>query len=88
MRTLAERLAATVGRRNGDRPSTAAYKVAPSDHRSDSGVDLLRVIDLQRKKLHARDIELDALLEVRQALADLAAAVGDPSVAVTATPAP
>jgi cobalt-zinc-cadmium efflux system outer membrane protein len=54
----------------------------------DSGVSVLQVIDIQRKKLKARDTELDALLEVRQALADLAAAVGDPSIAVTAAPAP
>ncbi len=54
----------------------------------DSGVDLVRLIDIQRKKLKARDIELDAVLEVRQALADLAAAVGDPGIAVTAAPAP
>ncbi len=53
-----------------------------------SGVDLLRVIDIQRKRLKARDIELDAILEVRQALNDLAAAVGDPAVAVTEAPAP
>jgi outer membrane protein TolC len=46
------------------------------------GVDLLRVIDVQRKLLHARDVELDAIYELRQALADLAAAVGDPSLAL------
>jgi outer membrane protein TolC len=45
------------------------------------GVDVLRVIDVQRKLLHARDLELDAAFEVRMALADLAAAVGDPSLA-------
>jgi cobalt-zinc-cadmium efflux system outer membrane protein len=47
-----------------------------------SGVDLIRVTDIRRKRLKARDSELDALLEVRQALIDLAAAVGDPSLAV------
>jgi cobalt-zinc-cadmium efflux system outer membrane protein len=48
--------------------------------------DLLRVLDVQRKLLKARDVELDAIFELRQALADLAAAVGDPSVAVLPCP--
>jgi cobalt-zinc-cadmium efflux system outer membrane protein len=50
------------------------------------GVDVLRVIDVQRKLLHARDLELDAAFELRMALADLAAAVGDPSVALGLCP--
>jgi cobalt-zinc-cadmium efflux system outer membrane protein len=50
------------------------------------GVDVLRVIDVQRKLLHARDLELDAAFEVRMALADLAAAVGDPSLALGPCP--
>ena len=59
----------------------------------DSGVDVLRVLDVQRKVLAARDNYLDAQFEVRQAVADLAAALGDPSVAVgpcepAPTPAP
>jgi outer membrane protein TolC len=53
-----------------------------------AGVDLLRVIDVQRKLLHARDLELDAAFEVRMALADLVAAVGDPSLAMMAIPKP
>jgi cobalt-zinc-cadmium efflux system outer membrane protein len=53
-----------------------------------AGADLLRVIDVQRKLLRARDTELDALFELRLALADLAAAVGDPTVAVPPAPAP
>jgi cobalt-zinc-cadmium efflux system outer membrane protein len=48
-----------------------------------AGVDLLRVIDIQRKLVHARDVELDAIFEMRQALADLAAAVGDPGIALS-----
>jgi hypothetical protein len=44
----------------------------------DPSVDLLKIIDVQRKLLRARDAELDALWEARQAVADLAAAVGDP----------
>jgi cobalt-zinc-cadmium efflux system outer membrane protein len=46
------------------------------------GVDVLRLIDVQRKYLRAYDGSLDALFEVSQATADLAAAVGDPSLAV------
>ncbi len=53
-----------------------------------AGADLLRVIDVQRKLLRARDTELDAVYELRQALADLALAVGDPAVAVGPGPAP
>jgi outer membrane protein TolC len=52
------------------------------------GVDVLRVIDVQRKLLRARDAELDALFEVTQAEADLAAAVGDPALVVGPCPAP
>ncbi len=44
--------------------------------------DILRVITVQRQVIQARDFELDAIYELRQALADLALAVGDPSVAV------
>ena len=47
-----------------------------------SGVDALRILDVQRKVLAAHDGYLDAQFEVRQAVADLAAALGDPSVAV------
>jgi cobalt-zinc-cadmium efflux system outer membrane protein len=46
-----------------------------------ANVDVLRFIDVQRKLLKARDGELDALWELRQAQADLAAAVGDPALA-------
>jgi cobalt-zinc-cadmium efflux system outer membrane protein len=52
------------------------------------GVDVLRVLDILRKLLHARDIELDALWEVSQAQADLAAAVGDPAMAIVAHDSP
>ncbi len=44
-------------------------------------VDLLKVIDVRRKLLKARDGYLDALWEVTQAQAALAAAVGDPALA-------
>ena len=58
----------------------------------DPGVDVLRVIDTRRKELRARDGYLDALWEVRQARADLAAAVGDPALVIPAlrshTPSP
>jgi outer membrane protein TolC len=52
------------------------------------GADVLRVLDVQRKLLQARDIELDAVFELRQALADLALAVGDPLLAVPACASP
>jgi cobalt-zinc-cadmium efflux system outer membrane protein len=44
--------------------------------------DVLRLIDVRRKLLRARDGYLDALWEESQARADLAAAVGDPSLGV------
>jgi cobalt-zinc-cadmium efflux system outer membrane protein len=46
------------------------------------GVGVLQVIDVRRKLLRARDGNLDALLELAQALADLAAAAGEPALAV------
>jgi outer membrane protein TolC len=52
----------------------------------DPGVDLLRVLDVRRKLLAAQDGYLDALWEISQARADLAAAVGDPTL--LAPPAP
>jgi cobalt-zinc-cadmium efflux system outer membrane protein len=45
-------------------------------------IDVLKVIDLRRKLLQARGGYLDALYEVRQAQADLAAAVGDLTLAL------
>ncbi|HEY1379067.1 MAG TPA: TolC family protein [Gemmataceae bacterium] len=53
---------------------------------AEQGVDVLRVIDVQRNLLRAADAYLDARFEVSQAAADLAAAVGDPAVAVGACP--
>ena len=44
------------------------------------GVDLLRVIDIRRKILRARDSYLDALWSVRQARADILAATGEPAL--------
>jgi cobalt-zinc-cadmium efflux system outer membrane protein len=49
---------------------------------NDPGVDVLRVIGVQRNYLRALDAHLDALFEVSQARADLAAAVADPALAV------
>ena len=46
------------------------------------GVDVLRVLDVRRKLLHAEDGYLDALLAYTTALADLAQAIGDPSLAM------
>ncbi len=50
------------------------------------GVDVLRLIDLNRKLLHARDAELDARWELLQGVIDLAAALGDPGVALACAP--
>lgn len=44
------------------------------------GVDVLKVIDVRRKLLQARDGYLDALWAARQARADVAAAVGEPAL--------
>jgi outer membrane protein, heavy metal efflux system len=48
---------------------------------NEQGVDVLRVISVQRNLLRATDAYLDARFEVSQANADLAAAVGDPALA-------
>ena len=48
---------------------------------SQAAVDVLKVIDVRRKLLKARDGYLDALFEMTQAEADLAAAVGNPALA-------
>jgi cobalt-zinc-cadmium efflux system outer membrane protein len=47
----------------------------------DPGADLSRVHDFRRRLLKARDGYLDALFEMRQTAADLAAAVADPTLA-------
>ncbi len=49
---------------------------------NEPGVDVLKVIGVQRNYLTAFSAYLDALYEVSQARADLAAAVGDPALAV------
>jgi outer membrane protein TolC len=46
------------------------------------GVDILRLIDTRRRLVRARDSYLDALWELSQARADLAAAVGDLTLVV------
>jgi cobalt-zinc-cadmium efflux system outer membrane protein len=55
---------------------------------AEQGVDVLRVIEVQRNLLRAADAYLDARYEVSQSAADLAAAVGDPAVAVGVCAAP
>jgi cobalt-zinc-cadmium efflux system outer membrane protein len=47
-----------------------------------AGVDVLRVLDVRRALLRAQDGYMDALQIYTQALADLAQAVGDPTLAV------
>jgi cobalt-zinc-cadmium efflux system outer membrane protein len=49
------------------------------------GVDVIRVIGVQRNLLRAADAYLDARYEVSQAAADLAAAVGDPMISAAPT---
>jgi outer membrane protein TolC len=49
---------------------------------NDPGTDVLKVINVQRNYLRAFDAYLDALFELSQARADLAAAVGDPALAL------
>ena len=49
---------------------------------NDPSVDLLKLLDVRRKLLKSRDGYLDALWELSQARADLAAASGDPALAV------
>jgi cobalt-zinc-cadmium efflux system outer membrane protein len=56
--------------------------------KGDPGVDVLRIIDVRRNLLRARDGYLDALWELIQARADLAAAVGDLDLAVACKPCP
>src|SRR5262249_53950026 len=53
----------------------------------DPGVDVLRIIDVRRKLLKARNDYLDALWEASQARADLAAAVGNPGLVFGPCPA-
>ena len=48
--------------------------------RGDPSVDVLRLIDVRRKLLKAEDGYLDAVWEATQAKADVAAAVGDPTL--------
>jgi cobalt-zinc-cadmium efflux system outer membrane protein len=48
----------------------------------DPGVTVLSLIDINRKRLHARDVALDARWELKQAQVDLAAAVGEPTLAI------
>jgi cobalt-zinc-cadmium efflux system outer membrane protein len=93
--TVRQDVAAAVARLKSARRSLAAYhdRLRPEletalkdlrtlfDNRA-PGVDLLRVIDVQRKYIKARESELDALFELRMAAADLALAVGDPFLAL------
>jgi cobalt-zinc-cadmium efflux system outer membrane protein len=88
-------LAAALGRLNAARRWVETYRnlVVPQAQKSldamqqlfvkgEPGVDVLRVVDLRRKLLKARDGYLDALWEVRQAQADVATAIGDPTPVV------
>jgi cobalt-zinc-cadmium efflux system outer membrane protein len=59
---------------------TAVESIEKLFRADEPGVDLLRLIDVHRKLLRARDGYLDAQWELRQAQADLAAALGDPAL--------
>jgi cobalt-zinc-cadmium efflux system outer membrane protein len=59
---------------------TTLKKMTQLFEAGDPGVDTLRLIDVRRRLLRARDAELDARWDLLQALADLAAAVGDPAL--------
>lgn len=48
----------------------------------DPNVNVIHVVDTRRTQLKAHDGMLDALWELRQARADVAAAIGDPALAV------
>jgi cobalt-zinc-cadmium efflux system outer membrane protein len=54
----------------------------------DPGVDMLKVVDIRRKIIRARDNYLDALWAVRQARADVLAATGEPSLEFGKQPDP
>jgi cobalt-zinc-cadmium efflux system outer membrane protein len=47
---------------------------------ADPGVGLFNVLDVRRRILRSRSLRVDALWELNQAIIDLAAAVGEPSV--------
>jgi outer membrane protein TolC len=53
-----------------------------------AGVDVLRIVEIRRRFLRARDGYLDALWEQSLARADLAAAIGDPALAFPSCPSP
>jgi outer membrane protein TolC len=55
---------------------------------NDPGVDVVKVLDIRRKLLQARDGYLDAVWEVTQAREDLAAALGQPLLDVLPKTAP
>ena len=55
---------------------------------NEQGVDVLRVLGVQRILLRVTDAYLDARFEVSQARADLAAAVGDLNLAAGPCPTP
>jgi cobalt-zinc-cadmium efflux system outer membrane protein len=94
--TIQQDLAAALARLYAARPWAETYRdeLLPELKKSlnaterlfdagDPGVDTLRVLDFRRKLLKAQDAYLDALWEVSQARADIAAAVGDPTIALT-----
>jgi cobalt-zinc-cadmium efflux system outer membrane protein len=100
-RTIAQDVHAALARLTDARRRVSVYQTQVLPHlqasfkdmeqlflQGDPGVDALRVIDVRRKLLRARDGFLDALYELDQAQADLSAAVGDLSLSYVAEPEP
>jgi cobalt-zinc-cadmium efflux system outer membrane protein len=63
--------------------TTALQQMELLFRQADPGVDVLRLIEVRRRLIHARDGYLDAQWELSQAWADMAAALGDPTIAWT-----
>jgi cobalt-zinc-cadmium efflux system outer membrane protein len=93
--TIRQDVAAALARLNASRRWVETYRdeLLPELQKSldatqrlfragDPSVDMLRVLDVRRKVLKARDAYLDALYELRQARADLCAAVGELALAM------
>jgi cobalt-zinc-cadmium efflux system outer membrane protein len=97
--TIQQDLAAALARLNAARRWVETYRneLLPDLQKSldatqrlfaadEPSVDVLRVVDVRRKVLKARDAYLDAIYELRQAQDDLSAAVGDVSIATDPKP--
>src|SRR5207248_11709108 len=68
--------------RTGSLPNLEGYLKNMKELFNTGNVEVLKIMDIRRKLLVARGGYLDALYELRQARADLAAAVADPTLAL------